>query len=81
MAIVNIRGDRLYHEHITWDQVSLLDACTNATFRQESIELGLRFEANGYNTGHSTLEWENSEASCKSVYFTKAVYLINLNVP
>ncbi|PYH99797.1 lea domain-containing protein [Aspergillus ellipticus CBS 707.79] len=24
MAVVNIRGDRLYHEHITWDQGSLL---------------------------------------------------------
>jgi carboxymethylenebutenolidase len=24
MAVVNIRGDRLYHEHITWDQASVL---------------------------------------------------------
>lgn len=24
MAVVNIRGDRLYHEHITWDQGSIL---------------------------------------------------------
>jgi carboxymethylenebutenolidase len=24
VAIVNIRGDRLYHEHITWDQASVL---------------------------------------------------------
>lgn len=24
MAIVNIRGDRLYHEHISWDQASAL---------------------------------------------------------
>ena len=23
-AIVNIRGDRLYHEHIAWDQASVL---------------------------------------------------------
>lgn len=23
-AVVNIRGDRLYHEHITWDQGSVL---------------------------------------------------------
>lgn len=24
IAVVNIRGDRLYHEHITWDQASAL---------------------------------------------------------
>ena len=24
MAVVNIRGDRLYHEHITWDQGTVL---------------------------------------------------------
>ncbi|RAQ40996.1 carboxymethylenebutenolidase [Aspergillus flavus] len=24
MAVVNIRGDRLYHEHITWDQLTVL---------------------------------------------------------
>lgn len=24
MAVVNIRGDRLYHEHIIWDQGTLL---------------------------------------------------------
>jgi carboxymethylenebutenolidase len=24
MAVVNIRGDRLYHEHITWDQATVL---------------------------------------------------------
>lgn len=24
MAVVNIRGDRLYHEHITWDHASAL---------------------------------------------------------
>ncbi len=24
MAVVNIRGDRLYHEHISWDQASVL---------------------------------------------------------
>ena len=24
MAVVNIRGDRLYHEHITWDQATAL---------------------------------------------------------
>ena len=24
VAIVNIRGDRLYHEHITWDQATVL---------------------------------------------------------
>lgn len=24
MSVVNVRGDRLYHEHITWDQASLL---------------------------------------------------------
>lgn len=24
MAVVNIRGDRLYHEHITWDQGTAL---------------------------------------------------------
>lgn len=24
MAIVNIRGDRLYHEHISWDQATVL---------------------------------------------------------
>ena len=24
MAVVNIRGDRLYHEHITWDQSTAL---------------------------------------------------------
>lgn len=24
MAVVNIRGDRLYHEHISWDQASAL---------------------------------------------------------
>ena len=24
MAVVNIRGDRLYHEHITWDQGTTL---------------------------------------------------------
>ena len=23
-AVVNIRGDRLYHEHVGWDQVTLL---------------------------------------------------------
>lgn len=23
-AVVNIRGDRLYHEHIAWDQASIL---------------------------------------------------------
>ena len=23
-AVVNIRGDRLYHEHISWDQASVL---------------------------------------------------------
>ncbi|KAH7141719.1 hypothetical protein EDB81DRAFT_898956 [Dactylonectria macrodidyma] len=25
MAVVNIRGDRLYHEHISWDQATALD--------------------------------------------------------
>lgn len=24
MAVVNIRGDRLYHEHIAWDQGTVL---------------------------------------------------------
>lgn len=24
MAVVNLRGDRLYHEHITWDQATAL---------------------------------------------------------
>lgn len=24
MAVVNIRGDRLYHEHISWDQCTTL---------------------------------------------------------
>lgn len=24
MAVVNIRGDRLYHEHISWDQATAL---------------------------------------------------------
>lgn len=24
MAVVNIRGDRLYHEHISWDQGTVL---------------------------------------------------------
>lgn len=24
LAVVNIRGDRLYHEHIWWDQASVL---------------------------------------------------------
>lgn len=24
MAVVNIRGDHLYHEHITWDQATVL---------------------------------------------------------
>jgi carboxymethylenebutenolidase len=24
MAVVNIRGDRLYHEHISWDQATVL---------------------------------------------------------
>lgn len=24
VAVVNIRGDRLYHEHITWDQGTVL---------------------------------------------------------
>lgn len=24
MAVVNIRGDRLYHEHISWDQSTAL---------------------------------------------------------
>lgn len=24
IAVVNIRGDRLYHEHITWDSASVL---------------------------------------------------------
>lgn len=24
LAVVNIRGDRLYHEHISWDQGSVL---------------------------------------------------------
>lgn len=24
MTVVNIRGDRLYHEHITWDQGTVL---------------------------------------------------------
>lgn len=24
MAIVNIRGDRLYHEHISWDQATVM---------------------------------------------------------
>lgn len=26
-AVVNIRGDRLYHEHIAWDQVTALRQC------------------------------------------------------
>jgi carboxymethylenebutenolidase len=26
-AVVNIRGDRLYHEHIAWDQGSVLVQC------------------------------------------------------
>jgi carboxymethylenebutenolidase len=24
VAVVNIRGDRLYHEHISWDQLTVL---------------------------------------------------------
>lgn len=24
LAVVNVRGDRLYHEHIWWDQASVL---------------------------------------------------------
>lgn len=31
-AIVNIRGDRLYHEHIAWDQATIL------------VQLGLMLE-------------------------------------
>ncbi|EME45788.1 hypothetical protein DOTSEDRAFT_151055 [Dothistroma septosporum NZE10] len=53
MAVVNIRGDRLYHEHITWDQGTAL--------RQIGVlpeTLGMRVEgrrtngANGHGNGH-----------------------------
>lgn len=49
MAVVNIRGDRLYHEHISWDQATAL--------RQIGIlpeTLPLSVEQNGAQTNGQT---------------------------
>lgn len=48
-AVVNIRGDRLYHEHIAWDQATVL------------VQLGLMPEYLPYPYSHPTLSNQTPE--------------------
>lgn len=48
MAVVNIRGDRLYHEHITWDQGTALRQIGVLPERLSlSVEEGSKAQTNG----------------------------------
>ncbi|CAK4030696.1 Hypothetical predicted protein [Lecanosticta acicola] len=48
MAVVNIRGDRLYHEHITWDSATALKQIGALP---EKVELVVEEKRNGYVNG------------------------------
>lgn len=47
MAVVNIRGDRLYHEHITWDQGTALKQIGILPERLPLLVNGSAAETNG----------------------------------
>lgn len=51
MAVVNIRGDRLYHEHISWDQGTvLMQLGLMPTYLPASNEPTNKKAQNGYKT-------------------------------
>ncbi|OQO06273.1 hypothetical protein B0A48_08861 [Cryoendolithus antarcticus] len=52
MAVVNIRGDRLYHEHISWDQATALAQLgllpTHPAYSQAVARIGVNGASNGH---------------------------------
>lgn len=53
MAVVNIRGDRLYHEHIHWDSASAL---RQVGLLPEYVPLPERAAVNGEVYGHGPVK-------------------------
>lgn len=80
-SVVNIRGDRLYHEHIAWDQASVLVqlelmpeylpfpyALPDGTTPAAGKKFEYRVPAAGPETANKILD-KNSEASNKMFHF------------
>lgn len=64
MAVVNFRGDRLYHEHISWDQGTALKQMGSLPRFMPLIESA---SDQPDSVGHATAEFEVPVAGKESV--------------
>lgn len=73
-AVVNIRGDRLYHEHIAWDQATVLAQLGllppslpfNIPIRSEQSATGTRLEFQVPTAGVQTAQKLRDKDFCES---------------